>query len=69
MTKLVLGLLLIQSLQNDKLPKIFLCFESVINLLTNGRVSHRIEANSKLKEIKLIFSLTNLFIGYRERLA
>ena len=30
-----LGLLLIRSLQNDKLPKIFLCFESVINLLKN----------------------------------
>ena len=38
MTKLALGLLLIRSLLRDKLPKIFLCFESVINLLTNGRV-------------------------------
>ena len=40
MSKLALGLLLIRSLQNDKLPKIFLCFESVIKLLTSGRVSH-----------------------------
>ena len=40
MTKLALGLLLIRSLQNDILPKIFLCFESVKKLLTNGRVSH-----------------------------